>query len=50
MKNILDLQSAQGYLARKKFARNIFKYVYLSLFITNKLFLKSESLLLFKLD
>jgi hypothetical protein len=41
---------AQGYLARKKFARKIFKCVYLSLFIITKLFLKSESLLLLKLN
>ena len=44
MYSIFNTQ-AQGYLAR-----NFFKYVYLSFFIITKLFLKSESLLLFKLD
>ena len=34
----------------KKIARKIFKCVYLSLIIITKLFLKSESLLLFKLN
>ena len=41
---------AQGYFTKKSFARIIFKCVYLSLFIITKLFLKSESLLLFKLN
>ena len=36
---------AQGYLARK-----IFKSVYLSLFMNTELFLKSESLIFFKLN
>ena len=45
---------AQRYLARKKFARNkflrrIYKCVYLSLFMITKLFLKSESLFVFKI-
>ena len=40
---------AQRYLARKKFGK-IFKCVYLSLFMITKLFLKSKSLLLFKLN
>ena len=44
------IQTAQESLARKKFVRKIFKYVYLSLFIIEKLFLKSESLILFKLN
>ena len=35
-------------LQGKKFARKIFKYVYLSFFIITKLFLKSESLQLFR--
>ena len=48
--NIYTFRQEQGYLASKNFARNIFKCVYLSLFIIRKLFLKSESLLLFKLN
>ena len=42
--------SAQGSLERKKFVRKIFKCVYISLLIITKLFLKYESLLLFKLN
>ena len=42
--------TAQGSLARKKLARKIFKCVYLSFFMITNLFLKSESLLLFKLN
>ena len=45
----LNCLLSQGSLARKKFARKFFKYVYLSLFIITKLFFMSESLLLFKL-
>ena len=43
---------AQGYLTRKneKLRKEIFKCIYLSLFINAKLFLKSESLILFKLN
>ena len=43
-------ETAQGSLARKTFARKLFKCDHLSLFIITKLFLKSESLLLFKLN
>ena len=41
---------AQGYLVRKSFARNFFKFVHQSLFIITKMFLVSESLNLFKLN
>ena len=46
----VGLLLAQGYFAKKSFARKMFKCVYLSLFIITKLFLKSETLLLFKLN
>ena len=47
---VLYILMAQGYLARKKFARKILNVfnVYLSFFIFTKLCLKSESLLLFQ--
>ena len=47
---ILINKMAQGYLTRKILARKFFKCVYLFLFIVTKLFLKSESLILFKLN
>ena len=45
MYHCMHIKTAQGYLGRK-----IFISVYLFLFIITKLFLKSESLLIFKLN